>query len=86
VSFRIYLSPPDVGEEERHRLLAAFDSGWIAPVGPDLDAFEAELADRAGRRYAVALFSGGARFSQGALRGRLADRPASRSLETISRV
>jgi dTDP-4-amino-4,6-dideoxygalactose transaminase len=67
VSFRIYLSPPDVGEEERRRLLEAFDSGWIAPVGPDLDAFESELAERAGRRYAVALSSGTAALHLGLL-------------------
>jgi dTDP-4-amino-4,6-dideoxygalactose transaminase len=56
---RIYLSPPDVGPRERERLLAAFDSGWIAPTGPDLDAFERELAAGAGSGYhAVALSSG----------------------------
>ncbi len=54
---RIYLSPPDVGEEERKFLLAALDSGWVAPTGPDLDAFEAELSTHAGR-HAVALSSG----------------------------
>jgi dTDP-4-amino-4,6-dideoxygalactose transaminase len=58
MSFRILLSPPDVGEAEREALLAAFDSGWIAPVGPDLDAFEAEVAARVDRRYAVGLASG----------------------------
>ena len=41
---RIYLSPPHVGELERRLLLAAFDSNWIAPQGPDLDAFECEFA------------------------------------------
>jgi hypothetical protein len=44
VSERIFLSSPDVGAAERAALLAAFDSGWVAPVGPDLDAFEADLA------------------------------------------
>ena len=39
-------------------LLEAFDSNWIAPVGPDLDAFESELAARAGVEHAVALSSG----------------------------
>lgn len=58
MSFRIYLSPPDVGELERKMLLEAFDSGWIAPVGPDLDAFEADLAVTGGVRSAVALSSG----------------------------
>ena len=41
---RIYLSPPDVGPAEREALLDAFDGGWIAPVGPDVDAFEREIA------------------------------------------
>lgn len=40
---RIYLSPPDMSDAERSALLAAFDSGWVAPVGPDLTAFEAEM-------------------------------------------
>jgi dTDP-4-amino-4,6-dideoxygalactose transaminase len=55
---RIYLSPPDVGPEERRMLLEAFDSNWIAPLGPDVDAFERELAERVGVGHAVALSSG----------------------------
>ena len=55
---RIWLSPPDVRGPERASLLAALESGWVAPVGPDLDAFEAELAQRCGVPYAVALASG----------------------------
>ena len=55
---RIWLSPPDVREPERASLLAALESGWVAPVGPDLDAFEAELAERCGVPHAVALSSG----------------------------
>jgi dTDP-4-amino-4,6-dideoxygalactose transaminase len=55
---RVLLSPPDVGPCERAALLAAFDGGWIAPVGPDLAAFEAAVAKRTGVAYAVALASG----------------------------
>lgn len=55
---RIYLSPPDVGELEREYLLAALDGGWIAPVGPDIDAFEAAITERTGWSGAVALSSG----------------------------
>ncbi|MEV4348644.1 aminotransferase class I/II-fold pyridoxal phosphate-dependent enzyme [Actinoplanes sp. NPDC049596] len=55
---RIYLSPPDVGDLERKLLLEAFDSNWVAPVGPDLDAFEAQVAESVGVRHAVALSSG----------------------------
>jgi dTDP-4-amino-4,6-dideoxygalactose transaminase len=55
---RVYLSPPDVGPEERRMLLEAFDSNWIAPSGPDIDAFEREVAQRVGVPHAVALSSG----------------------------
>jgi hypothetical protein len=36
---RIYLSPPHVGDAERQLLLEAFDSNWIAPLGPQVDAY-----------------------------------------------
>jgi dTDP-4-amino-4,6-dideoxygalactose transaminase len=55
---RIYLSPPDVGPDERELLLDAFDSGWIAPLGPHVDAFELEVAEKVGAKHAVALSSG----------------------------
>jgi dTDP-4-amino-4,6-dideoxygalactose transaminase len=55
---RVFLSPPDVGEEERRMLLDAFDSNWIAPAGPDIDAFEREIAERTGVAHAVAVSSG----------------------------
>lgn len=43
---------------ERDLLLEAFDSNWIAPVGPHVDAFEAELAAYVGLDHAAALSSG----------------------------
>lgn len=58
MSERIFLSSPDVGAAEREALLAAFDSGWVAPVGPDLDGFEADLAAVTGWPGAVATSSG----------------------------
>lgn len=54
----ILLSPPDVGETEQEFVLAAMRSGWVAPAGPDLDAFEAEVAERVGVAHAVGLSSG----------------------------
>lgn len=54
----ILLSPPDVTELEEQALVRAFRSGWIAPLGPEVDAFETELASYAGRRHAVAVASG----------------------------
>jgi dTDP-4-amino-4,6-dideoxygalactose transaminase len=55
---RIFLSPPDLGPLERELLLDAFDSGWAAPLGPHVDAFEREVAEAVGVPYAVALSSG----------------------------
>lgn len=54
----ILLSPPEAGPAERDALLEALDSGWLAPVGPALDAFEAEVAAAVGRDHAVGLSSG----------------------------
>lgn len=54
----IYLSSPDVGALEEAYLIRAFRSGWIAPLGPDVDAFEKEMAHRIGVAEAVALGSG----------------------------
>ncbi len=62
---RIYLSPPDVGATERALLLDAFDSGWIAPLGPHVDDFEREFAHTVGVPYAVALSSGTAALHLG---------------------
>ena len=62
---RIYLSPPDVGARERELLLDAFDSGWIAPLGPHVDALEREFADAVGVPHAVALSSGTAALHLG---------------------
>ena len=61
--WKILLSPPEVGPDERALLLDAFDSNWIAPAGPDLDAFERELAELTGAPYVVALSSGTAGLS-----------------------
>jgi dTDP-4-amino-4,6-dideoxygalactose transaminase len=55
---RVYLSPPHMTDVERDLLLQAFDSNWIAPVGPDLAAFEGDIARWTGRPHAVALASG----------------------------
>ena len=58
LSWKILLSPPEVGAGERDLLLAAFDSNWVAPAGPDIDAFERELAELTGAAEVAALSSG----------------------------
>ena len=55
---RIYLSPPHIGSAERDFVTEAFDSNWIAPLGPNVDAFEDEIAEYANAASAVALSSG----------------------------
>jgi dTDP-4-amino-4,6-dideoxygalactose transaminase len=54
---RIYLSPPDVGSVEEAMVVDAVRSGWVAPMGPHLDAFEREMCERVGTSDAVALSS-----------------------------
>ena len=54
----IYISSPDITGAEKTALLAAVDSGWIAPLGPMVDEFEQRMCARLGVPYAVALSSG----------------------------
>ena len=58
VPSRIYLSPPHIGEEEQQFVQEAFETNWIAPIGPHVNAFEQEFAAKVGARHAVALSSG----------------------------
>lgn len=67
MSERIYMSSPDVGQLEEDAVVAAMRSGWIAPLGPDVDAFERELAERVGVAHGVALSSGTAALHLGLL-------------------
>lgn len=55
---RIYLSPPHLSGLERAFLQDALDSGWIAPLGPQVEAFEREFAEVVGAKHALALSSG----------------------------
>jgi pyridoxal phosphate-dependent aminotransferase EpsN len=41
---RIYLCPPHMSGYEMGHIKEAFDSNWIAPLGPQVDAFENEMA------------------------------------------
>lgn len=55
---RLYLSAPRVTEEDIDAVAAAMRSGWLAPVGPDLSAFEHDIAEYLGVGHAVGLASG----------------------------
>lgn len=55
---RLLMSPPDVGPLEEEAVVRAVRSGWVAPTGPEVTAFEEEVAARVGVGHAVALASG----------------------------
>jgi dTDP-4-amino-4,6-dideoxygalactose transaminase len=54
----ILLSTPHMGSAEREFVEEAFRTNWIAPLGPNVDAFERELADLVGIKHAAAVSSG----------------------------
>lgn len=55
---RIHLSPPQIGEAERHFVDEAFATNWVAPAGPHLSRFEGEMCAASGMAAAVCLSSG----------------------------
>ena len=55
---RLFLSPPHIGSDELALVAEAFATNWVAPVGPHVDAFEAEFAAYTGAAHAVAVSSG----------------------------
>lgn len=60
MSKRIYLSSPHMSDEgyEMKYIKEAFETNWIAPLGPNVNEFEKELAAKVGTGYAAALSSG----------------------------
>ncbi len=65
LSQRIWLSSPHLGEEEVAFVDEAFKTNWIAPLGPNVDGFERELAAHVGVGHAAALSSGTAALHLG---------------------
>ena len=55
---KIWLSAPHIGSEEFEYVKDAFESNWIAPVGPHIDTFEKELSNISSG-YSVAALSSG---------------------------
>lgn len=55
---RIYLSSPTMHGEEQAFVQEAFDTNWVAPLGPNVNAFEKEMAEYTGCGHAAALSSG----------------------------
>lgn len=67
LSQRIWLSSPHLGDEETAFVEDAFKTNWIAPLGPHVNAFEAELAAHVGVGHAAAVSSGTAAIHLGLL-------------------
>lgn len=55
---KIYLSSPHMSGNEQKYIKDAFDSNWIAPLGPNVDEFERELASFVGVKGGAAVSSG----------------------------
>lgn len=55
---KIWLSPPHMGGEEMNFIKEAFETNWIAPLGPNVDGFEQDLTRYTGAAHAAVLTSG----------------------------
>ncbi|MDV3425673.1 MAG: polysaccharide biosynthesis protein, partial [Bacillota bacterium] len=55
---KIYLASPHMSGMEKAFVKEAFDTNWIAPLGPNVDAFEKEIADFVNIKAAAALTTG----------------------------
>jgi pyridoxal phosphate-dependent aminotransferase EpsN len=54
----MYMSSPHLGDDELRLVRDAFESNWIAPLGPHVDGFEREVCARIGMAHGAALSSG----------------------------
>src|SRR6056297_1054575 len=60
MSDKIWLSSPHMSDEgyEMKYVKEAFDTNWVAPLGPNVNFFEEELSKKVGAKHAAALISG----------------------------
>ena len=58
MSTKIWLSSPHMGGTELNYIHEAFDTNWVAPLGPNVNGFEEDLQKYTGAGYAAALTSG----------------------------
>ncbi len=62
---RLYLSPPHLGRHELNYVHKAIEDNWVAPAGPNLTGFEADICAATGVAHCVALSSGTAAIHLG---------------------
>jgi len=65
MSKKIWLSAPHMGGEEIKFVTTAFETNWIAPLGPNVNGFENDLVSYTHRKHAAALTSGTAAIHLG---------------------
>lgn len=56
---KIWLSSPHMGGKEQFYVKEAFDTNWVAPLGPNVTGFEQDLQTYLGRDVSVAALSSG---------------------------
>ena len=62
---RLFLSPPHLGRHEMNYVHKAIEDNWVAPAGPNLTGFEADICQATGAAHCVALSSGTAAIHLG---------------------
>lgn len=65
MSTKIWLSSPHMGGTELNYIHEAFDTNWVAPLGPNVNGFEEDLQNYTGAKHAAALTSGTAAIHLG---------------------
>ena len=55
---RVYLSSPHMGGKEESFVKEAFETNWVAPLGPNVNEFEKEVTSYVGAKAGLALSSG----------------------------
>lgn len=56
---KIWLSSPHIGETERKFVAEAFDTNWVAPLGPNVNGFEEDISSFLNQGSKVAALSSG---------------------------
>ncbi|HEX8657825.1 MAG TPA: aminotransferase class I/II-fold pyridoxal phosphate-dependent enzyme [Hymenobacter sp.] len=62
---RLFLSPPHLGRHELNYVHKALEDNWVAPAGPNITGFEADICQAVGVAHCVALTSGTAAIHLG---------------------
>ena len=62
---RLFLSPPHLGRHEMNYVHKAIEDNWVAPAGPNITGFEADICQATGVAHCVALSSGTAAIHLG---------------------